>query len=119
MINRVTLIGYLGQDPEIRHLENGTLVGRLTIATKENYQDKNGQWQSKTEWHDVIVWRKLAEQAQRTFKKGKLVFIEGKLTHRKRQNKDGSIQKITEVVANTIRLLEKREYSSGASGSPF
>jgi len=113
MINKVTLIGYLGRDPEIRHLENRTAVGRLSVATTERYQDKNEQWQSKTEWHDVIVWRGLAEQAQRFFRKGSLVFIEGKLTHRKRKGKDGNMYKVTEVVANTIKLLEKREYPKG------
>lgn len=115
MINKVTLIGHLGKDPEIRHLENGTVVGRLSVATKESFKDKDGQWQSQTEWHDVIVWRGLAEQAQRFFKKGKLVYIEGKLTHRNRQDKAGNTQKITEVVASTIRLLDKKEYPNQAA----
>jgi single-strand DNA-binding protein len=109
MINKVTLIGHLGRDPEIRHLENGTAVGKFSVATSEKYKDKNGEWQSQTEWHDVVVWRNLAERAEKDLKKGKLVYIEGKLTHRKYQDKEGVERYTTEIVANTFRLLEKRE----------
>ncbi len=119
MINKVLLIGYLGRDPEVRRLENGTAVAKFSLATNENYKDKNGDWQTLTEWHDVVVWRNLAERAERDLKKGKLVYVEGKLTHRKWQTKEGQDRYTTEVVANTFRLLEKREGSSGFNRSNF
>ena len=109
MINKVTLIGNLGRDPEIRHFENGSSVGKFPVATNESYRDKNGEWQTITEWHDVVVWRALAERAERSLKKGSLVYVEGKLTHRKYQDKEGIDRYVTEVVANTFRALERRE----------
>ena len=109
MINKVILIGNLGKDPEVRRLENGAVVAKFSLATNESYKDKNGEWQKQTEWHDVVVWRNLAERAERDLKKGKMVFVEGKLTHRKYQDKEGKDRYITEVAAHTFRLLEKRE----------
>ncbi len=114
MINKVTLIGNLGRDPEVRRFDNGTGVATFSVATNENYKDKNtGEWVTKTEWHNIACWRQLADRAEKDLKKGKLVFIEGKLTHRKYQDKEGNDKYITEVVANTLRLLEKREGSGG------
>ena len=113
MVNKVVLIGNLGRDPEVRRLENGAVVAKFSVATNENYRDKNGDWQTQTEWHDVVVWRHLAERAERDLAKGKLVYVEGKLTHRKYQDKEGNDRYITEVVANNLRLLEKREGSGG------
>ncbi|MDH3650206.1 MAG: single-stranded DNA-binding protein [Saprospiraceae bacterium] len=119
MINKVILIGNLGRDPEVRHLESGSAVGKFPVATNENYRDKNGEWQTVTEWHDIVVWRNLAERAEKMLKKGSLVYIDGKLTHRKYQDKDGIDRYVTEVVANTFRLLERREGGSGyGSGFP-
>ncbi|MEM6359967.1 MAG: single-stranded DNA-binding protein [Bacteroidota bacterium] len=109
MINRVILIGNLGRDPEVRRLDNGVAVAKFSVATNENYKDKAGEWQTQTEWHDVVCWRQLAERAERDLKKGKLVYVDGKLTHRKYQDKEGNDRYITEVVANTFRLLEKKE----------
>ncbi|MFK7935165.1 MAG: single-stranded DNA-binding protein [Saprospiraceae bacterium] len=116
MINKVTLIGNLGSDPEVRRLENGAVVARFSVATNENYKDKSGEWQTQTEWHDVVAWRYLAEKAERELKKGKLVFIEGKLTHRKWQDKDGNNRKNTEIVPVVIKSLERRESSGNGSG---
>ncbi len=113
MINKVTLIGNLGRDPEVRRLENGAVVAKFSVATNESYKDKAGEWQTQTEWHNVIVWRQLAERAERDLKKGKMVYVEGKLTHRKWQDKEGNDRYTTEVVANTFRLLEKRESTGG------
>ena len=115
MVNKVILIGNLGRDPEVRRLENGAVVAKFSIATNENYRDKNNEWQTRTEWHDVVAWRHLAERAERDLTKGKLVFVEGKLTHRKYQDKDGNDRYITEVVANNLRLLERKE----GAGSGF
>ena len=116
MINKVILVGNLGKDPEVRVLESGTKVAKFTMATNENYRDKNDEWQTATEWHNVILWRYLAESAERQLKKGSLVYIEGKLTHRKYQDKDGVDRYVTEVVANTMRSLERRD---GPGGTPF
>lgn len=115
MVNKVTLIGHLGKDPEVRRLDNGAVVAKFSLATNESYKDKNGNWQDQTEWHDVVAWRYLAEKAERDFKKGKLVYIEGKLTTRKWEDKDGNNRYTTEVVARVANLLEKRE-GGGNSG---
>lgn len=116
MINKVILIGHLGKDPEVRVLESGTKVAKFTMATNERFRDKNNELQEHTEWHNVILWRYLAENAERYLKKGSLVFIEGKLTHRQYQDKDGIDRYFTEVVANTMRLLDRRD---GQGGTPF
>lgn len=111
MINKVTLIGHLGGDPEIRTLENGTPVGRFSVATNENYKDKDGNWQSQTEWHNVVVWRDLAERAK-ILKKGSTVYVEGKISYRKYTDKDGVEKSLTDIVAATFRMLDKREGGS-------
>ncbi len=119
MINKVILVGNLGKDPEVRRLESGTAVAKFPIATNENYKDKNGEWQKNTEWHDIVAWRYHAEMAERDLKKGKLVYVEGKLTHRKYQDKDGNDRYITEIVANVLKLLERREGGSSFTTNNF
>lgn len=109
MINKVTLIGNLGKDPEIRHLEGGVSVVKFSLATNESYRDKNGEWQTQTEWHEIVAWRQLAERVAKDLHKGSLVYIEGKITHRKWQDKEGQDRYTTEIVANTVRSLERRE----------
>ena len=109
MINKVILIGNLGKDPEARHLESGAVMCRFSVATNENYQDKSGEWQTQTEWHNIVCWRNLAERAEKTLKKGSLIYLEGKLTTRKWQDKDGGDRYTTEVVARTFRSLERRD----------
>jgi len=117
MVNRVILIGNLGGAPEIRNLENGASVGRFSLATNENYQDKQGQWQTNTEWHDIIVWRTLADRAAKALTKGTQIYLEGKLTHRKWQDKEGNNRKTTEVVASYFRILSKREGGQEGGGN--
>ncbi len=109
MVNKVTLIGNLGRDPEIRRLESGAAVAKFSIATNENYKDKGGEWQSQTEWHEIVVWRTLAERAESSLKKGSMVYLEGKLTHRKWEDKDGNPRRTTEVVGNYFRVLNRKE----------
>ena len=109
MINKVMLIGNLGQDPEVRRLESGAVVAKLVVATNESFKDKNDEWQQRTEWHNVVVWRELAERAERDLKKGKLVYVEGKLATRKWQDKEGNDKYTTEIKGNVLRLLERRE----------
>ena len=106
MVNRVILIGHLGKDPEIRRLESGAVVARFTVATEERYKDKEGKWQSQTEWHDVVAWRQLAERAESTLKKGMSVYIEGKLSTRSWQDQEGNNRRTTEVVASYYRVVD-------------
>ena len=113
MVNRVILIGNLGKDPEVRRLENGAAVAKFTLATNENYKDKSGEWQTQTEWHNVIAWRNLAERAESSLKKGMTVYVEGKLTTRSWQDQDGNNRYTTEVVSNYFRILSKREAGAG------
>jgi len=117
MLNKVMLIGNLGKDPEVRHLENGSAVASFSVATNESYKDKAGEWQNITEWHNVVAWRNLAERVERDFKKGNRVYVEGKITTRKWQDQSGQDRYTTEVVAQTLRLLERRESTGGSFGS--
>jgi len=109
MLNKVTLIGHLGKDPELRKLESGISIATFSIATNENYKDKDGNWQTNTEWHNIVCWRGLADLVESRYKKGNLAYVEGKLVHRKYQDKDGNDRNITEIVAATCKLLEKRD----------
>lgn len=113
MINKVTLVGRLGSDPEIRTLESGTMVAKFSIATSENYRDRDGNWQEQTEWHEVVVWRGLAERAQEYLRKGTLIYLDGKLTHRKWQDKDGNNRRTTEVVGSYYRVMPTGSRSGG------
>ena len=127
MINKVTLIGNLGKDPEIRTTESGVKVCTFSLATNETYKDKNDQWQTLTEWHNIVAWRFLAERAERDLKKGSSVYIEGKITYRKYSDKEGIERYITEIVASNLNSLERREKSglpsegqpSGGEDLPF
>ncbi len=117
MINKVTLIGHLGQDPEIRRLENGTPVGRFSLATSESYKDATGELKTDTEWHNIVVWRQQAELAERLLKKGTLVYVEGKISYRKYTDKNGIERTLTDIVASTFRLMGKKEGSGGRENS--
>jgi single-strand DNA-binding protein len=119
MVNKVILIGNLGRDPEIRYLEGNIAVARFSVATNESYKDKKGEWQTQTEWHDVVCWRNLAERAEKQLKKGSQIYLEGKLTHRKYQDKDGNDRYVTEIVANTIRILDRRDSKSTGGGEGY
>jgi single-strand DNA-binding protein len=107
MLNRVTLIGNLGRDPEIRRLESGVAVAKFAVATNEYYRDKENNLQQITEWHDVVAWRNLAEQTERALRKGGLVYVEGRLTHRKYKTQDGQDRVATEVLASMIKVLDR------------
>jgi single-strand DNA-binding protein len=109
MYNKVVLIGNLGKDPEVRHLESGSSVARLTLATNENYKDKDGNWQNMTEWHNIVAWRQLAETAERTMKKGSTIFVEGKLKTRSYKDQNGVDRYVTEIEATTLKSLDKKE----------
>lgn len=107
-INKVTLIGNLGKDPELRYTPNGTPVTNFSIATSDNWTDKtSGEKKSKTEWHRIVVWRKLAEICAEYLSKGRQVYIEGKLQTRSWE-KDGVTRYTTEIVASDVQFLGKR-----------
>lgn len=108
MVNRVTLIGNLGRDPEIRTLETGAMVAKFSVATDEGYRDTSGNWVDRAEWHEIVAWRQLAERAQATLKKGMLVYVEGKLTTRKWKDQNDVERYRTEIVANYFRILNSR-----------
>ena len=108
MVNRVILIGNLGKDPEVKRLENGAVVAKFSVATSENYKDKIGEWNTNTEWHDVVCWRNLAERAEQSLKKGTQVYVEGKLTHRNWQDSDGNKRRNTEIACSYFRSISSR-----------
>jgi single-strand DNA-binding protein len=108
-VNKVILIGNLGKDPEVRHLENGATVANFPIATSETYTDRNtGQRVENTDWHDIVVWRGLAEVVEKYVKKGTKVYVEGKLKKRSWQDKEGNTRYTTEVVADELTILSSR-----------
>ncbi|MFN7143938.1 MAG: single-stranded DNA-binding protein [Myxococcota bacterium] len=105
MVNKVILIGNLGQDPELRSTSGGQSVASLRLATTDKYKDKEGNLQERTEWHSVVVWGRDAENVNKFCKKGKQLYIEGRLQTRKWQDKEGKDRYTTEVVADVIRFL--------------
>ena len=108
-VNKVILIGNIGQDPEVRYMPNGGAVCNLSIATSESWKDKNtGENQEKTEWHRVVMFRRLGEIAGEYLKKGSKVFIEGKLQTRKWQDQQGQDRYTTEIVADSMQMLDSR-----------
>ena len=101
-VNKVILVGNLGKDPEVRYTPGGQAVANFTIATNENWTDKQGQKQERTEWHRIVVWGKVAELCGEYLSKGRQVYIEGRLQTREWTNKEGAKQYTTEVVANPV-----------------
>lgn len=125
-LNRVQLIGHLGKDPEVKYTPQGTPVAKITIATNERFKDKGGEWQDRTEWHNVVLWSRMAEIAGEYLKKGKQVFIEGRLQTRSWDDKQtGQKKYMTEIVASDMILLGGGggraegggDYSGGSRGA--
>lgn len=104
-VNKVILIGRLGKDPETRYMTNGEAVTNCTLATSENWKDKSGEKQEKTEWHNLVFYRRLAEIAGEYLKKGSQIYAEGKLQTRKWQDKEGKDRYTTEIVVNEMTML--------------
>ncbi|MEM7055597.1 MAG: single-stranded DNA-binding protein [Bacteroidota bacterium] len=104
-VNRVILLGNLGKDPEVRHLENGRARASFTLATDETYKNKEGARIANTEWHNVVLWTPLAEVAEKYLNKGKQVYIEGKLASRSYVDKEGQTRYFTEIVGQNLVLL--------------
>jgi single-strand DNA-binding protein len=107
-VNKVILIGNLGADPEVRHLQNGASVANFRLATSETYKDRQtGERREQTEWHNVVAWRGLAEITEKYLRKGSKVYVEGKLRTRKWQDKDGQDRYTTEIQADEMTLLDR------------
>ncbi len=123
-LNRVELIGNLGQDPEVRYLENGVAVARFSLATTERYRDNAGNWQDRpTEWHEIVCWRYLAERAEKELKQGKSVYVVGSINYRSYEDQNGVKRKSTSITAKGFRVFERRESTGGsfptAADDPF
>lgn len=114
--NKVLLIGNVGKDPEVRHLESGVAVASFTLATTERYKDRNGQYQDLTEWHNIVCWRNLAELSEKYINKGSQIFVEGRLRTRSWNDQNGQKRFTTEILADNIRLLGKKGDSKGVQG---
>lgn len=117
-VNKVILVGNVGRDPEIRHLDKGVAVANFSLATTENYTSKTGEKVSTTEWHNIVAWRQLAELSEKYIKKGSQLYIEGRLRTRSWDDQNGNKRYTTEVYADTIQLLGRREGQSEITGAP-
>ncbi len=117
-LNKVMLIGHLGGDPELKYTPGGAAVATFSVATNETYKDKEGNQQEKTDWHRIVVWNKLAEIAAEYLKKGRLVYLEGRLQTRSWNDKDGNKRYTTEVVAQNLQMLDRKE-GGGAPDIPI
>ena len=118
-VNKVILVGRLGKDPEVRHLENGATVANFSMATSETYKDRQtGEKREQTEWHNVVLWRGLAEVAEKYVKKGDMIYIEGKLRTRSWE-KDGVTRYTTEVVGDNMTMLGGSGGGSSQQGGDY
>ena len=116
-VNKVILVGNLGKDPEVRHLEGGVSVAHFTLATNEYHKDKQGTRVERTEWHNISAWRGLADMADKYLRKGQQVYIEGKLRTRQYQDKDQQTRYITEIIADEISMLGGRPQGAGGTSA--
>jgi len=117
-VNKVILVGNLGKDPDIKYTPSGVPVANITVATNERYKQKNGEWQERAEWHNVVLWQRLAEITGEYLTKGSKVYIEGRLQTRSWDDKQTNQKKyVTEVVANDLVLLSSRANGGAADSS--
>ena len=115
-INKVILVGNLGRDPEMRYTQNGVAVCSFSLATSETYRDRtSGEKVTQTEWHNIILWRGLAETAEKYLRKGSSVYIDGKIRTRKWEDQQSQTRYTTEIIADTMQMLDRRDSSSAAS----
>lgn len=115
-VNKVILIGNVGKDPEVKHLESNVSVANFTLATSENYTNKSGEKVTTTEWHNIVCWRGLATLAENYIKKGSQIYVDGKIRTRSYDAPDGSKRYITEIYADTVQLLGRKADSSSSEG---
>lgn len=117
-INKVILIGNVGKDPEVRHLDSGVAVASFPLATSETYKNKENQKVTNTEWHNIVVWRGLADVAEKYVKKGNPLYIEGKIRTRSWDDKDGVKRYTTEIVADNMQMLGTKQSNEEAASAP-
>lgn len=118
-VNKVILIGNVGKDPDVRHLDSGVTVARFSLATNETFTDKSGKKVTQTEWHNIVVWRGLADVAEKYVKAGKLLFVEGRLRTSSYEDKEGHKKYTTEILCDNFRFLGPAQggADSGGNGS--
>ena len=104
-VNKVILVGNLGKDPEVRHLDNGIAVANFSLATTESYTNKQGERVNQTEWHNIVLWRGLADVAEKYLKKGNSIYVEGKISTRKWEDKEGNTRYSTDIIADKMTML--------------
>ncbi|HBH47049.1 MAG TPA: single-stranded DNA-binding protein [Bacteroidales bacterium] len=114
-VNKAILVGNVGNDPEVRHLEAGTPVANFSLATSETYKNRDGEKVTQTEWHNIVVWRGLAEVVEKYVRKGQQLFIEGRIRTRSWDDKDGNKRYTTEIVADTMQMLGRKGENTSAS----
>ena len=117
-VNKVILVGNLGKDPEVKYLDNGVAVANFSLATTENYKNKEGEKVSQTEWHNIVLWRGLAEVAEKYLKKGASVYVEGKIKTRKWEDKEGNTRYNTEILADNMTMLGGKKDSQTPPTNP-
>jgi single-strand DNA-binding protein len=115
-VNKVIIIGRMGADPEVKTVTGGNTVARLSVATSENWKDREGQKQERTEWHKIVVWGKLAELCGKYLSKGRQVYVEGRLQTRSWEDQQGQKKYTTEIVANTVQFLGGGQQASQDRG---
>jgi single stranded DNA-binding protein (ssb) len=118
-LNKVLLIGNVGKDPEIRHLEGGASVATITLATSERYKDKSGELKELTEWHTIVAWRQLADLASNYIRKGTQIYVEGRIRSRSYDDQNGNKRYVTEILADSIQLLGRRSDSAVPTGGAY
>jgi single-strand DNA-binding protein len=120
MVNKAIIVGNLGRDPEVRFTPSGKAVARFSVATSDRWTDPQGQRQERTEWHNIVVWGKQAETCGQYLSKGRQVYVEGRITNRSYDDKDGNKKYITEIIARDVRFLGGggRDADSGFSAPP-
>jgi len=116
-VNKVILVGNVGRDPEIRHLDNGVAVANFPLATSESYTAKNGEKVTTTEWHNIVLWRGLADVAEKYVTKGRQLYIEGRIRTRSYDDKDGVKKYVTEIYGDVMQMLGSPSGSQGGSNS--
>jgi len=117
-VNKVILIGNLGKDPEVRHLEGNLTVANFSLATSRKYKTKSGEMKEETEWHRIVVWGKLAEIAEQYVKKGSALYVEGSLQTRKWQDKEGHDRYTTEIRADNFQMLDRKGDAGETTNEP-
>jgi single-strand DNA-binding protein len=113
-VNKVILVGNVGKDPETRHLEGGNTVSKFSLATSEVYKNKDGEKITNTEWHNIVLWRGLAEIAEKYVKKGSQLYIEGRIRTRSYTDQDNNTRYVTEIIGDSMQMLGKRSEGSSA-----